>query len=44
MPTTPVIDVGRGPVVLFVHGLSSGWKNWLERPRLNADVRRFLEQ
>ena len=25
-----VIDVGSGPVVLFVHGLSGCWQNWLE--------------
>ncbi|MDQ3469900.1 MAG: alpha/beta fold hydrolase, partial [Actinomycetota bacterium] len=25
-----VVDVGRGPVVLFVHGLGGSWQNWLE--------------
>jgi pimeloyl-ACP methyl ester carboxylesterase len=35
-----VIDVGQGPVVLFVHGLSGCWKNWLENiPHFAADHR-----
>jgi len=25
-----VIDIGEGPVVLFVHGVSGCWQNWLE--------------
>ena len=35
-----VIDVGRGPVVIFVHGLSGCWQNWLETiPELARDHR-----
>ncbi|MEA2190053.1 MAG: hypothetical protein QOI73_174 [Solirubrobacteraceae bacterium] len=35
-----IIDVGAGPVVLFVHGLSGCWKNWLENiPHFARDHR-----
>jgi len=35
-----VIDIGEGPVVLFVHGLSGCWKNWLENiPHFARDHR-----
>jgi len=35
-----VVDVGQGPVVLFVHGLSGCWKNWLENiPHFAVDHR-----
>jgi pimeloyl-ACP methyl ester carboxylesterase len=34
------VDIGEGPAVLFVHGLSGCWKNWLENlPRFAADHR-----
>ncbi len=34
------IDRGEGPVVLFVHGLSGCWQNWLENiPHLSRDHR-----
>ena len=25
-----LVDVGEGPVVMFVHGISGCWQNWLE--------------
>ena len=25
-----IVDIGEGPVVLMVHGLSGCWQNWLE--------------
>ncbi len=30
---TPVntIDMGEGPAIVFVHGLSGSWPNWLEQ-------------
>jgi len=35
-----IVDVGEGPVVLFVHGLSGCWKNWLENiPHFARDHR-----
>jgi len=35
-----IIDIGEGPVVLFVHGLSGCWKNWLENiPHFARDHR-----
>ena len=34
------IDIGEGPVVLFVHGLSGSWRNWLENiPHFARDHR-----
>ncbi|MEA2190342.1 MAG: hypothetical protein QOI73_463 [Solirubrobacteraceae bacterium] len=34
------VDIGEGPVVLFVHGLSGCWKNWLENiPHFALDHR-----
>jgi pimeloyl-ACP methyl ester carboxylesterase len=35
-----VIELGEGPALLFVHGLSGSWPNWLEQlPVLAADYR-----
>ena len=35
-----VIDLGEGPAVVFVHGLSGSWPNWLEQlPRFAKDYR-----
>lgn len=35
-----LVDLGSGPVVLFVHGLSGSWQNWLENlPELARDHR-----
>jgi pimeloyl-ACP methyl ester carboxylesterase len=35
-----IVDIGEGPVVLFVHGLSGCWKNWLENiPHFARDHR-----
>jgi pimeloyl-ACP methyl ester carboxylesterase len=35
-----VLDIGEGPVVVFLHGLSGCWQNWLESiPPLAADHR-----
>ena len=35
-----IVDIGVGPVVLFVHGLSGCWKNWLENiPHFARDHR-----
>ena len=37
------IDVGEGPVVVLVHGLSGNWQNWLEViPRLIAAGHRVV--
>lgn len=34
------VDVGEGPVLVFVHGLSGNWMNWLENlPEFAADHR-----
>lgn len=34
------VDVGSGPAVVFVHGLSGSWMNWLENiPQLAVDHR-----
>ncbi|HEV2060446.1 MAG TPA: alpha/beta fold hydrolase, partial [Solirubrobacteraceae bacterium] len=35
-----VLDIGEGPVVVFLHGLSGCWQNWLESiPPLAGDHR-----
>jgi pimeloyl-ACP methyl ester carboxylesterase len=35
-----LVDIGEGPVVLFVHGLSGCWQNWLENiPHFARDHR-----
>ena len=35
-----IIDMGEGPVILFVHGLSGCWQNWLENiPEFARDHR-----
>ncbi len=35
-----LVDLGRGPVLIFVHGLSGSWQNWLENlPELARDHR-----
>jgi pimeloyl-ACP methyl ester carboxylesterase len=35
-----VVDVGAGPVVVFLHGLAGCWQNWLENiPQLARDHR-----
>ena len=35
-----LVDVGEGPVVMFVHGISGCWQNWLENiPRFARDHR-----
>ena len=35
-----VIDIGQGPVVIFLHGLAGCWQNWLETiPELARDHR-----
>ena len=35
-----VLDIGEGPAVVFLHGLSGCWQNWLESiPALAADHR-----
>ncbi|PTL55386.1 alpha/beta hydrolase [Paraconexibacter algicola] len=35
-----VVDLGEGPAVVFVHGLSGSWQNWLENlPDLARDHR-----
>jgi pimeloyl-ACP methyl ester carboxylesterase len=35
-----IIDMGEGPVVLFIHGLSGCWQNWLENlPHFARDHR-----
>lgn len=35
-----IVDIGQGPALLFVHGLSGSWPNWLEQlPRLSGDHR-----
>lgn len=36
------IDVGQGPPILFVHGLSGCWANWLEQMAVFADHHRVL--
>jgi pimeloyl-ACP methyl ester carboxylesterase len=37
-----VIDVGEGPALLFVHGLSGCWQNWLEQIPHFARTRRVV--
>ena len=35
-----VVDIGQGPPLLFVHGLSGSWQNWLEQlPAFSRDHR-----
>jgi len=35
-----VVDIGSGPVVVFLHGLAGSWQNWLENiPHFAADHR-----
>jgi pimeloyl-ACP methyl ester carboxylesterase len=35
-----VVDIGQGPIVMFVHGLSGCWQNWLENiPHFAQDHR-----
>jgi pimeloyl-ACP methyl ester carboxylesterase len=35
-----VIDIGEGPPLVFVHGLSGSWQNWLEQlPEFSRDHR-----
>ncbi|MDX6718410.1 MAG: hypothetical protein QOJ63_664 [Solirubrobacteraceae bacterium] len=35
-----IVDVGEGPIVMFVHGLSGCWQNWLENiPHFARDHR-----
>ncbi len=35
-----IVDIGEGPVVLFVHGIAGCWQNWLENiPRFARDHR-----
>jgi pimeloyl-ACP methyl ester carboxylesterase len=36
------IDIGSGPVLLFVHGLAGCWQNWLENIPAFADQYRVL--
>ncbi len=37
-----VIDLGEGPAVLFVHGLSGSWPNWLEQLPVFARTHRVI--
>jgi pimeloyl-ACP methyl ester carboxylesterase len=37
-----VIDLGDGPALVFVHGLSGSWPNWLEQLPVFADTRRVI--
>lgn len=35
-----IVDIGEGPVVLFVHGIAGSWQNWLENiPHFARDHR-----
>jgi pimeloyl-ACP methyl ester carboxylesterase len=35
-----IVDIGEGPIVMFVHGLSGCWQNWLENiPHFARDHR-----
>jgi pimeloyl-ACP methyl ester carboxylesterase len=36
------IEIGRGPAILFVHGLSGCWANWLEQMAAFADSHRLI--
>ncbi len=37
-----VIELGEGPPLLFLHGLSGSWPNWLEQLPLFASTRRVI--
>jgi pimeloyl-ACP methyl ester carboxylesterase len=37
-----VIELGEGPPLLFVHGLSGSWPNWLEQLPVFAGARRVI--
>jgi pimeloyl-ACP methyl ester carboxylesterase len=37
-----VIDVGEGPAIVFVHGLSGSWPNWLEQLPIFARDHRVI--
>jgi pimeloyl-ACP methyl ester carboxylesterase len=37
-----VIDLGSGPALVFVHGLSGSWPNWLEQLPVFADQHRVI--
>lgn len=37
-----VIELGEGPPVLFIHGLSGSWPNWLEQLPLFGETHRVL--
>ena len=39
---TNLIDLGQGPAILFIHGLSGCWANWLEQMAVFADSHRVL--
>jgi pimeloyl-ACP methyl ester carboxylesterase len=41
---TPVstIDIGEGPAIVFVHGLSGSWPNWLEQLPVFAPTHRAI--
>ncbi len=36
------IDMGQGPAIVFVHGLSGSWPNWLEQLPVFADDHRVI--
>jgi pimeloyl-ACP methyl ester carboxylesterase len=36
------IDLGEGPPLMFVHGLSGSWPNWLEQLPVFADTHRVI--
>jgi pimeloyl-ACP methyl ester carboxylesterase len=37
-----VVEIGEGPPLLFVHGLSGSWPNWLEQLPVFAQTRRVV--
>jgi pimeloyl-ACP methyl ester carboxylesterase len=37
-----VIDLGEGPAIVFVHGLSGSWPNWLEQLPVFAEEHRVI--
>jgi pimeloyl-ACP methyl ester carboxylesterase len=37
-----VIDMGEGPPLVFIHGLSGSWQNWLEQVPVFAEERRVV--
>ena len=37
-----LVDIGEGPVVMFVHGISGCWQNWLENIPLFAREQRVI--